>query len=421
MIHTPELEVITRRTSAPLRVAIVGAGIIGINVAFELQKRGHQVTIYETGAHLTPNPGGSVVWNWLEDGRDEVVSDLPVNQYRIKAVGGTALHWGGTIPRLEPDEYRDWLDERYYLQAETLLGSYNHAPSWFEDQHFIPALKTAGFSFGPMPNTKSPDVCEAFSTCTPYCPTGARYNPLPKLKAAKELGGVLTLTHIRDLRKLTTVFDAVIVCAGTVESTRLALLADLEGGSYLMAHMAAQSTARTPYPTGNHRIGYPCVVCTQFDEFSIAVNPLWGPEPDELIAMGRDPVKEYGRDMMLSSLCAWELDKTGTISLSPNRVDKWGDPVPVVELSPSMRGPLAAWAAHRELLELMNASPLLTHMGVSTDHLAGSMYPHVDRLGKHDQADNIYFLGNAVLPTIGKANPTLTALAHALQAVDHVF
>ncbi len=421
MTHTPEFEATTRHTNVPLRIAIVGAGIIGINVAYELQKRGHQVTIYETGSNITPNPGGSVVWNWLEDGRDEVVSDLPVNQYRIKAVGGTALHWGGTIPRLEPDEYRDWLDERYYVQAETLLGSYQHEPSWFEAQHFIPALKTAGFSFGPVPNTKSPDVCEAFSTCTPYCPTGARYSPIPTLRTAKALGVVLNLTHVRDLRKLATLFDAVIVCAGTVESTRLALLSDLEGGSYLMAHMAAQSTARTPYPTGNHRIGYPCVICTQFREFSIAVNPLWGPGPDDLIKMARDPVKEYGRDLMLSSLCAWELDKTGTISLSPKQFDKWGDPVPVVELNPSMRVPLKALIQQGRMLRRMNASPLLTFTGVSTDHLACSMYPHVDAHGKHDQANNIYFLGKAVLPTIGKANPTLTALAHSLQAVHHVF
>lgn len=415
-------EITPTPNSHPRKFGVVGSGIVGLFAARTLLNRGHEVTVFEIGDSIDPDLTVDAVrrpfdvWKWEHPGRDEVISRLPINRYRIKAVGGTTLHWGGATPRLEGYQFMEWLDAKYYDIAETALGVFEHAPSWFEKEHFIPALDALGLSHRPARNTKDPRICRAFSTCFPYCPAGARFNPL---SIAAEIP--IKLQPVWDFEAALRDFDVLIVCAGTVESTRLALINGLSGGSHLSAHMAAMTSFKMPIHCGGFRLGYPTVGAVA-QTHTVAVSPKWGRTPPEFLRAG-ELLDDFGKASMLSSLCEWHTDDMGEIEIWAKE-DSEGWPIPAVLLNEgraTMGNVETAWTIQEGIIRKMGGQPTKQYHGVSTDHLAGSMSVDTNRYGQHWQDSRVYFFGNSVLPNTGFANPTLTALAYMFQAVDHEF
>lgn len=279
-------------------LCVIGSGIGGALVAYEAARAGRSVVVLETGrrfeeadperydlARLELYP-----WAWEEEGRDAFELDtelrVRVNASRIKAVGGTTLHWNAYTPRLQPGDFEmrsrhgiadDWpLSyaelEPYYVRAEQELGvSGGDAPggpprsapypnpaheySFSDREFFFPAFEAAGLRLGPNPmavNSRPYDgrsTCLGYATCAPMCPTRAKYTAMVHLRKAEETGRVeiRSESHVRRLRlagsrrvgrveyvdgagaEQTLEARTFVISAGGVETPRLLLLSAAEG------------------------------------------------------------------------------------------------------------------------------------------------------------------------------------------------
>lgn len=279
-------------------VCVIGAGVAGALIADSLAAAGRYVVVLDTGERLDEADAdryervrlGLDPWEWHRSDRDdcEAASDLAdgINGSRIKAVGGTTLHWNAYAPRLQPADFqlrsrfgiaRDWpfsYDEiePYYARAERELGVAGgdapgapprsapyplpaHPYSYADRTCFFPAFEAAGLSLGPNPmavNSAPYDGrsrCLGFATCWPMCPSRAKYTAMVHIRRAETTGRVEVRArcHVRRLRlasprkvghveyvdaageQAALEARAFVLAAGGIENARLLLLSRTEG------------------------------------------------------------------------------------------------------------------------------------------------------------------------------------------------
>jgi choline dehydrogenase-like flavoprotein len=230
-------------------VAIVGAGIAGALIGWQLAMAGVKVVILEAGPTVDRTKGAPTAFGSLISTTPEAaypISDwapkpsvLDPNSYYVQSgpdtfgsnyerqVGGTTWHWLGTAIRLLPSDFRmkstygvalDWpisYDELepWYLAAEHAIGvagenaedngsprsgPYPMAaiPLTYSDRQFSAAAETLGLRVTATPQARvsakegyngRPQCCgNAF--CIPMCPIGAKYDATVHLDLAKRLG-----------------------------------------------------------------------------------------------------------------------------------------------------------------------------------------------------------------------------------------
>lgn len=279
-------------------LCVVGSGIAGAMIAYEAARAGQTVVILETGKRyqeLDPDRYDLArlqlyPWPWEQETRDafEVDSQLSVrlNGSRIKAVGGTTLHWSAYAPRLQPADFEmrgrfgigsDWplsynALEPYYMRAEMEMGVAGgptpgapprsgpyplpaHPYSFSDEEFFRPAFEAAGLHLGPNPmavNSEAYDDrsrCIGFTTCAPMCGSGAKYTAMVHIRKAEATGNVEVRSecHVRRIRLAgsrrvdrveyvdaqgeTRSLDAraFVLAAGGIENPRLLLLSARDG------------------------------------------------------------------------------------------------------------------------------------------------------------------------------------------------
>jgi len=209
-------------------------------------------------------------------------TEVPLNQARVFAYGGSTLHWGGWAFRLKPEDFQlhsntgkggDWpfqYDEiePYYGAAEDYLAVSGDSkdktvprtkdypfpafPFTLEDQPVSQACDRLGVPYGRLPiarrgvsNVPSRHApCQTTGTCK-YCPFGARYvasnylddirewNDYPNLEvrlgavvesvvcSSKRKVAAVEYTDIATGEKLRVDAERVIIAAGTIESAKL--------------------------------------------------------------------------------------------------------------------------------------------------------------------------------------------------------
>ena len=133
-------------------ICVVGAGAAGCVLALRLARRGHRVTVIESGPRYSDEEkeklflavrSGRLYGNpyrlsepSIEAYRNDGKVDLPLNFERSRGLGGTTLYWLANTPRMIPDDFRmrsrfgvaeDWPIsyeelEPFYAQAEQELG-----------------------------------------------------------------------------------------------------------------------------------------------------------------------------------------------------------------------------------------------------------------------------------------------------------
>jgi len=234
-------------------VVVVGSGVAGALVAFQLAKAGAKVTILEAGppvdrdeavevfraatAKVPESPYPNTAWAphptvleigvpgtgyFIQDGPD------PFGSTYERIVGGTTWHWLGTTPRLLPSDFRmktlfgvgvDWpisyADlEPWYVKAEYAIGvagdSANdqgsprskgfpmpRVPTSYLDSVIDKAARTIGLKVESTPQARNTETfndrhhCVGNSNCIPICPIGAKYDALIHLDQAAEHGAKL--------------------------------------------------------------------------------------------------------------------------------------------------------------------------------------------------------------------------------------
>lgn len=228
------------------RVAIVGGGITGITLAYNLVKAGHSVDLFENGPPTpyphTPQFEAEVLYANKFAGPISFPPAFPpgikgirqsgdyrraIEDERIMCVGGQATRWFGITPRLQRESFRpktlqgfgaDWPIsyedlEPYYGMAEQYIGvsgsntdnpfapprstSYPLPPFELSHQDLILAekLKAAGIITHTTPQARARNDFDGRPQCQNYgvcetCPVGARYSPnhhLQQIEDSKQL------------------------------------------------------------------------------------------------------------------------------------------------------------------------------------------------------------------------------------------
>lgn len=280
-------------------VCVVGAGVAGGLVAYSLAKQGYDVVILEAGPWLSMDstsrfdrmekflrPDRDAAWSaGVEPERGFYTASLPPNisnfwsSRRVKAVGGTTLHWSAGCYRFHEKDFNmesrydlatDWpinyADLRpYYAKAEAELGVAHRDdnpfvprkeptpmdghPQTTTDRLFEEACEQLGIRTHGLPVAINTEVydgrsqCLGFSTCR-ACPSGAKYSGDIHIRKAEEHGArvidqaqVLELNHdssgeyIESAAYITpdgTTYrqtaDQFVLCCGGIEIPRLLLL-----------------------------------------------------------------------------------------------------------------------------------------------------------------------------------------------------
>lgn len=278
-------------------VCVVGAGPAGAFVAYALSQKDHDIVVLEAGERLTPEDHRRRMEQWLradfrreefwhEEERDDYTSTGDIyarlNKTRVKAVGGTSLHWGANTPRLHEKDFemdtryglaRDWpisyADLRpYYARAEHEMGVAGSAdnpfgppreesfplpafPPSYSDSLFAEACEELGITMHAQPKAINSEPHDDRTECVGYgvcnaCPSGAKYTADVHVRKAEAEGArivdqaqVLSVEHDRGGNHVTGVVyatpdgsryrqeaDHIVLACGGIETPRLLLLSD---------------------------------------------------------------------------------------------------------------------------------------------------------------------------------------------------
>jgi choline dehydrogenase-like flavoprotein len=320
--------------SDPYDLCIVGSGVAGALIADVAGRRGKRVVIVEAGSYFDRGKRieqiqkhqilGSELWPWENLGRDGFVDsskeDLgykyQLNGSRIKAVGGSTLHWGGLVNRFWPSDFNsaerwglggDWPIkyqelERYYCLAEEELGvagksnpldpprSQPHPmgafPPKYSEQAWFQVADKLGISLDSASHARNSQPyrgrpqCQAFAVCN-ACPIGARYSADFHVDHAIATGNVELLTetvarridvgddrNVHQIRAMTLEGKELeikakkyVIAAHGVETARLMLLSNVgnesdQVGRNLMEHWYVGASGFVDEKTFPGRIGF---------------------------------------------------------------------------------------------------------------------------------------------------------------------
>ena len=230
----------TAASSVP-DVCIIGAGLAGGVMAHALATLGQTVVVLDAGPRFPPGrmaalrqrlDTGRSPWSGPAD-RDRFTNAgataYPLNDYRVKGIGGTTLHWTAYTPRFHDDDFAlrsrhglavDWPVaygdlEPFYGQAEAALGVSGRADNPFAPFRSTPypldgfphsaadavlgaACTRAGITAHHVPFARSSvrwgarPRCMAFSTCASHqvCPISAQYTAETHVALAEATGRV---------------------------------------------------------------------------------------------------------------------------------------------------------------------------------------------------------------------------------------
>ncbi len=380
--HESESTVVTdqRQDRTPVEradVCVVGAGVAGGLVAYTLARAGHDVVILEAGPYLDdrnrftrmetalrPEHGTFEIWDGgIDHARDRYTESTPtnlgveLNRNRLKAIGGTTLNWAGHSPRMHEKDFE--MNSRYGLAADWPLGYSDLRPHYAQaereigvagggDNPFVPreedppmpahpptptdelyqeACENLGIRTHTNPLAINSEVydgrseCMGYSTCSPVCPSGARYSGNTHIHRARDEGAtVIDRVPVQRLEHDTegsTVEAAVyrtpegeehrqyadqfVLAAGGIEVPRLLLLSDSREypdglanssgtvGKYLHFECVVWVDALHEQPTNDTPVDF---LTTVSEEFYDHDEP--SPGSFRLRFRNRDPVSPLG-------------------------------------------------------------------------------------------------------------------------------
>jgi choline dehydrogenase-like flavoprotein len=321
--------------------------------------------------------------------------------------------------------------------------------------------------------------CSACSTCH-VCPTGAKASTdLTHVPAAETTGNVRVVTEATVLRlqlaRSGEVGEAVyaradrleqrvtarifVLAAGAVENARLLLLSSSRAfpdglangsgavGKYFMSQPSVDALGRVEHNVYPYRVGFSTAMSRQFaaranrqrqGAFLLEFLNSAGGTPGELAgrsrltgeALRRHVRSEFGRRIAIRIYSEQLPDRANSITLDPRFTDHFANPVPRVTYSPGRYDDAAldqGKRVARTILEAAGATDIgFTVMSPSGHqigtHRMGSdpATSVVDRnLRAHDVA-NLYLVGSGAFVTSSASPPTLTIVALAIRAAEHI-
>jgi choline dehydrogenase-like flavoprotein len=352
---------------------------------------------------------------------------------------------------------------------------------WLEpDMEMIEALETAGLRAGRMPLARYRH-CMTTGTCR-YCPVGARFSGQYVNEALEAAGypnfDVMTGARVQEIVldsrrrargvKLVDLVDGsvkkvdanrVIVCAGAFESPNLLRRsgwpswehglgndADLVG-RYLVSHsfLSVTGTSIANKPRMVQELGFPTLMSRSYDDeahqrdgkiFMFRNFNLPGHDWAALMQAGRDRavIDAIAEGPRTTSLSAF-YEETGEFQnyIKPTRgTDQFGFPLMEINFN---RSDQTMRNANRRLGEMGEIFAGMRDYRVFQSAFEGAAGFHASgtcRMGRTPAdgvtdaelrvhgTDNVWVCSNAVFPSIGAVNPTLTLTALAFRLADRL-
>lgn len=503
-------------------IIVVGSGVAGTVLARQLLVSGdYEITMFEAGPDFVP--GDRRIWldnlvaayqiyePFIDDPRTEN-ERFGLRGSRLFMKGGTTNHWGGLTPRFKPEDFElksrtgigaDWpvsYDDMapYYAKAEVLLGitgdsdnddpprygaKFPFPPTSFTlgDMVIIDALESLDISYGHMSIARHGNRCITTGTCD-YCPVNARYTALYDLaqlqyehgdKLAVRTDSPVTKILMDGKRRARGVnvldlktgahesieSDAVMVCAGTVESTKLLLSSAnkdwSEGigndsghvGRHLVGHalMFAES-ARPGNPDKVHQeLGFNSLISRHFDSpdyqhkgkmwFTANVGSTSSLEQKILSNVSRVDINARMTSEMAVSL-GGEMEQfespENRVSLG-NGTTRHGLPTTKIEFGVNETNNKTRQEYVQTFVEILKEAGCKEN-DIETGVLNpdGAHASSTCRMSESDTdgvvdpnlrvhgTENLYICSNAVFPSVAAANPTLTMSALAVRLAEYL-
>ena len=511
-------------------ICIVGSGISAAVVADKLARTTNKKIVVVEAGEDNPPLGQRYGFRqryldygetpWPNDHIEGYEIEGPL-QSRSMQVGGLAMHWGAVTPRWSPEDFRtrsmfgvgtDWpisyekLDRSYH-EAEVLLGvAGEQGPPSMDPRGNpfpMPALPLtynlgllkewaahAGITMWSQPSAKNSRPydgraeCCRNDTCTPICPTGAKYSPdftWNKLRSANRVT-LHTRTLVRRLTqdpasKRIVAAEAVqgprgetmefrakqfVVAGGYVWSAHLLLLSGVANssgtvGKYLTGHRNQQAFIALPmklYPGMN---GQHSLVTKQFMrapvgekylrhdlrvwESSFARGPRLRDDAGALLlgdALMRD-WRERTTTGVARVRAYYDVipDRSSELTLDSTRKNAWGDPLPKLAFRDAPESVALreySNATIRALFATMAKAGNGTVLQVEEDdgkgwqdHPAGGCRMGtdpatsvVDAWGRTHDHENLFVVGAPTCVSGSCANSTLTFCALALRSAEEI-
>ncbi len=129
-----DAETIESGTTLTADVCIVGGGAAGVTIAMELLDSGLDVLLLESGGD-EPDPETQALYEGASVGQPLGPQDggFPIDQVRLRYLGGTTNHWAGFCRPLEPIDFelRDGFDvSGWPIARDELLPFWERATEW---------------------------------------------------------------------------------------------------------------------------------------------------------------------------------------------------------------------------------------------------------------------------------------------------
>lgn len=265
-------------------------------------RRGMRVVVIESGPRFDFNLRldqlrrhkvlNEPLWPWENVGRDtytdssedELGYKYTLNRSRVKAVGGSTLHWGGMAQRLQVSDFEtaslygiglDWpirYDdlEPYYGWAEMEIGVSGEPirsdpprstpfpmpgfPIRHEESAWIPVAEKLGINVDPVSHARNSKAYRGRSPCVAYsfcrlCPSGARYSAHFHMEEAEKSGNCLLLTETVARRIETTGGHVTSIHATTLDGSEI----DIHAKQFAVtAHAVESARLMLLSGLGNH-------------------------------------------------------------------------------------------------------------------------------------------------------------------------
>lgn len=515
-------------------VVVIGSGVAGALIGWSLRRKGLDVVVLEAGPRVRsedivagfrsshaldlssgyPNPAHAPRPDWADPDDDYIITAGPeVSRAEyLRVVGGTTWHWGAATPRFYPEDFRmrsthgvgvDWPFgdaeiNPWYAAAERELGvsgNSDHLPTQqfplppippsYSDRAIQAALATIDIpvintpvAINSVPYDARPR-CQGYGTCSPICPSAARYSAIHHVDKAERLGArvmadtrvdeILTgadnriskvLARKPDRTTVTVTGQVYVLAANTLESPRLLLmnadsrnprgLANRSGqvGRNYMDHLGVHHRIVLPrnlYPGRgpNNTMSTRKFCVGDFRKqragyILYAHNHVFLQQAaSRLLAQGLEPpvldaaiAKEALGAVEFETIMEQLPNPENRIEIDPSRRDSAGQPR--IRQHYSVGEYERAGLAHvrsvlAEIAEALGGSVVHSHGPVTRSHPMGTTRMGLDPddsvvnpgCRSHDH-DNLYVVGGGVFPTGGTSHPTLTIAALALRAAHNI-
>ncbi|MDQ0972217.1 choline dehydrogenase-like flavoprotein [Neobacillus niacini] len=380
-------------------------------------------------------------------------SNLP-EAIEVNALGGRTLFWTQISPRMDSVEMATWpvsLKEMndYYSIAEKAM---NVSQSFFKGspitETMIGRLHEAGFT----DSTYIPMAADLQATYQGEIHSNVFFSSISFLARAMkrsfdlavrakavevyaEGGSVQGLRVMTPEKKSYTIkAKNVVLSASTFETPRILLNSGIKGdaiGHYLANHSGVRASTTVPRKKFPEPLGALGVFIPQGEHcpYMLAMlDPLtWHTQEQER------PFQEEVR-INIGGYGKVESRFENQISLDPARKDEFGVPMLNIDFSYSDNDQMVIQQmidSCREILRKVagDNDPSVYLMPIGSDyHETGTCRMGEDPAtsatncyGQIHGVEGLFVADNSVLPTVGRANPTLTTVAFAIRTADYIF